>query len=260
MIYGFIGTGTITAAIIDGMMRSHLSSAQVIVSPRNHALAQALAERHPHVTVAQNNQAVVDSADVLVLAVRPQDAEAVVKALSIPASKKIISLIAATSHATLGAWTGQDPTRIIRAIPLPFVAHGEGVTPVFPGDRMAEDLFNAMGKAVACDTQQEFDLFAVTSALMGTYYGLLERVTDWLVAKGLPEDKARDSLVPLFKSLSQVAHAAPHASFSELREAHSTKGGLNEQVFTDFEAKGGSEALLHALDRVLIRARAAASS
>ena len=255
MIYGFIGTGTITAAIIEGMMRSQLSAARVVVSPRGKAMAQALAARHPQVSVAASNQAVVDDADVLVLAVRPQDAEAVLRELSIPSGKKIISLIAGTSHARLAAWTGHDASRIVRAIPLPFVAAGEGVTPLIPGDATAEELFNAMGKAVPCETQQEFDLFAVTSALMGTYYGVLERVAGWLVAKGLPADKARDSLVPLFRSLSQVAHATPEASFSQLREDHSTRGGLNEQVFRDFEAKGGSDALLHALDRVLARAR-----
>jgi len=33
------------------------------------------------------------------------------------------------------------------------------------------------------------------------------------------------------------------------------KGGLNEQVFMDFEARGGTEALFKALDRVLVRAK-----
>lgn len=255
MTYGFIGTGTISAAIIEGMMRSPRAGQRVIVSPRNPDIARALADRYAAVTVATSNQQVVDDAEVLVLAVRPQDAEAVLKALVIPGSKKIISLIAATSHATLAGWTGVDAARIVRAIPLPFVARGEGMTPVFPGDATAEELFNAVGKAVVCDTQEEFDLFAVSTALMATYFGLLERISGWLVSQGLPEDKAREALVPMFCSLAHVARDTPQAPFAELRDGHSTRGGLNEQVFADFEAKGGSEALLRALDRVLARAR-----
>lgn len=254
MTYGFIGTGTITEAIIAGMMKSPLAGERIVVSPRSHAVAQSLAARHPNVTVAASNQAVADAADVLVLAVRPQVAGEVLAALTIPRSARIISLIAATSHATLAAWTGHDAGSIVRAIPLPFVAEREGVTAVFPADWQAERLFNAVGTAAVCHTQDEFDLFAVASALMGTYFGILERLSDWLTAQGMADRQARDVLAPLFASLARVAQAST-SSFADLRSAHSTRGGLNEQVFADFEAMGGSEALFKALDRVLLRAR-----
>lgn len=255
MTYGFIGTGTITQAIITGMMTSQLAAQEIVVSPRSHAIARSLAERYPGVRVADGNQAVVDAADVLVLAVRPQVAEEVLASLSIPPSTKLISLIAATSHATLAQWTGHAAGRIVRAIPLPFVAAGEGVTAVFPTDPQAERLFNAVGTAAVCQSQEEFDLFAVTSALMGTYFGLLERLSDWLGNNGMSGQTARAVLVPLFTSLAKVAQGSDTASFADLRLAHSTRGGLNEQVFSDFEALGGSAALFKALDRVLVRAR-----
>lgn len=255
MIYGFIGTGTITEAIIVGMMNSRLSAAKVVVSPRGHAVARSLAGRFANVTVAQSNQAVVDAADILILAMRPQVAEEVLTALAIPRGKKLISLIAATSRARLAQWTGHEADVIVRAIPLPFVAAGEGVTPILPADAVAQDLFDAMGKAVVCTTQEEFDLFAVSTALMGTYFGMLERVAGWLTAQGLTQAQAREAIVPMFGSLTRMAAAAPQLSFRQLREGHSTPGGLNEQVFSDFEAKGGSDALLKALDRVLVRIR-----
>ena len=255
MTYGFIGTGTITEAIITGMMKSPLAPEEIVVSPRSQATARALAERYPNVRVAHDNQAVVDAADVLVLAVRPQVAAEVLTSLTIPATMQIISLIAATSHATLAQWTGHDASRIVRAIPLPFVAEREGVTAVFPANPQAERLFNAVGSAAVCSSQDEFDLFAVTSALMGTYFGLLERLSEWLADNGMPARTARDVLVPLFTSLTKVAQASGGTSLRDLRRAHSTSGGLNEQVFSDFEALGGSAALFTALDRVLLRAK-----
>ena len=254
MTYGFIGTGTITEAIVLGMMKSHLAGRAIILSPRSHAIARALADSHPNVSVAHSNQDVVDNADVLVLAVRPQIAEEVLTALTIPPTRKLISLIAATSHATLAAWTGHQASGIVRAIPLPFVADRDGVTAVFPANSQAEELFNAVGTAAVCGTQEQFDLFAVTSALMGSYFGLLERLSDWLGANGMDERQARDVLTPLFGSLAKVAQGSD-ASFAALRSAYSTKGGLNEQVFSDFDRLGGSRALFEALDRVLARAR-----
>lgn len=253
--YGFIGTGVITEAVIVGMMRSGLAVDRVTVSPRNAEIAKSLAARFPKVAVAAGNQAVVDASDVVIFAVLPQMVEEIIAGLKVPLDRKIISLVAGTSHARLSAWTGHSAASIVRAVPLPFVATGEGVTAVFPADATAEALFNAMGKAVVCADQNEFDLFAVATALMGSYFGVLERTSDWLAANGMARDKARAVLLPLFGSLAKFANAAPAMDFAALRHHFSTKGGLNEQVFRDFEAEGGSRALTSALDRVLERAK-----
>lgn len=44
-MHGFIGTGTITAAMVDGMMTSTLDVKKVLVSPRNVETARNLSER-----------------------------------------------------------------------------------------------------------------------------------------------------------------------------------------------------------------------
>lgn len=253
MIYGFIGAGTITEAIVTGMMASPLPIAKVVLSPRNAEIARSLADRFDGVEVAASNQAVVDASDVLVLAVRLQVAEEVLRNLSIPEGKKIVSVVAATSHEKLAAWTGRPADTIVRAIPLPFVAERDGVTAVYPPDAEAEKLFNALGKAVACATKHEFDLLAAASSTMGTYFGILERMTEWLVDQGMDEGKARSYLTPLFGSLAHVASRSSETRFAQLRQEFSTRGGLNEQVFSDFESGGGSIALSQALDRVLER-------
>ncbi|MCJ8518874.1 pyrroline-5-carboxylate reductase [Pseudorhizobium tarimense] len=255
MIYGFIGTGTISAAMIEGMMASELDVTKVLVSPRNAEIAAGLAGRFSKVEVATSNQAVVDEAEILVLAVRPQVAEEVLSSLQVPSHRKIISVIAATEHSKLGSWMGCCESEIIRAIPLPFVADRSGVTAIYPGDSVASELFAALGEAVECRDQNEFDLLAVGSSMMGAYYGLMERVGGWLVEHGMDDRTASRYLTPLFASLSQVAVTSPGASYSGLRREFSTEGGLNEQVFREFEENGGSSALLKALDGVLERVR-----
>ena len=105
-----------------------------------------------------------------------------------------------------------------------------------------------------CGTQAEFDLLAVGSALMGSYFGLLETAQGWLVAEGLPEVSARTYLAGLFGSLGAAAEASPQP-FAALREEYSTRGGLNEQMFRVFGEAGGTAALQTALTRVLERVR-----
>jgi pyrroline-5-carboxylate reductase len=244
---GFIGTGNITAAMVKGL------GGGAVLSPRGAAMAADLARRFPGVTVAESNQAVVDQCDMVVLAIRPQVAEEVVRSLRFRTGQKVLSLVAATPVEAIRSWIGVE-VPVIRAIPLPFVADRRCVTAIIPPDPEVAALFDRLGQAVECRTQEEFDLLAVGSALMGSYFGLLEVAQDWLVERGLPEASAKDYMAGLFANLGRVAEASGK-SFGALREEYSTRGGLNEQVFRVFGEAGGVDALLVALDRVLERVR-----
>lgn len=254
MRVGFIGVGAITAAIVTGLKGSTLADWPIVLSPRNVDVARGLAASLPGVTVAASNQSVVDGSDVLVLAVRPQVAAEVLSGLKVRPDQPVISLIAATAAADIARWTGAR--QVCRAIPLPFVAERSDVTPVFPPLPVAMELFGALGTALPVRDQASFDLYGALSALMETYFGLLGGLSDWSVRHGLPEGEARAYLAGLFLNLSRVAATSP-LSFEALRVAHSTEGGLNEQVHRDFVRNGGPEALARALDRVLQRITAA---
>ena len=247
MRLGFLGTGTIAAAMVEGLGGS------AVVSPRGAAVAADLARRFPDVTVATDNQAVVDQSDLVVLSVRPQIVEEVLRGLRFRKGQKLVSLVAATQIDTIRSWIGLD-IPVIRAIPLPFVASRRGVTPIFPPDAEVAALFHRLGQAIECRTQPEFDLLAVGSALMGSYFGILEMAQDWLVTQGLPEPAVRDYLAGLFANLGCVAELGGK-DFADLRVEYSTKGGLNEQVFRVFREEGGDVALRTALDQVLARVR-----
>ncbi|QFI69196.1 Pyrroline-5-carboxylate reductase [Sinorhizobium alkalisoli] len=145
--------------------------------------------------------------------------------------------------------------QLTQAIPLPFVADCEGVTAIYPPNAEIAAIFDALGSAVECETKDEYDLLAVASALIGTYFGIRERATGWLTEKGIAREKARAYLAPLFSSLAQKAAAADQTALDALRREFSTPGGLNEQVFEDFNRDGGSRALTDALERVLVRVR-----
>lgn len=249
---GFVGTGTITAHVLRGLKASDLSDWPVLLSPRNAGVAAELAASLPGVTVAADNQAVVDGSDLVVLAVRPQVAEAVVGPLRFRPGQRIISLIAGLPIATIRDWTGV--AQVTRAIPLPFVEDRRDATPVFPPDPEAMALFDALGRALPVHDAGAFDVYAASSALMGTYFGVVEEAARWAEDKGLPEADARAYLASLFSNLGEVLRHST-ASLPDLRDAHSTKGGLNEQVFAEFVAHGGAAALAAGLDSVLARLR-----
>ncbi|MBB3393783.1 pyrroline-5-carboxylate reductase [Rhizobium sp. BK060] len=73
---GFIGTGAIADAMVRGLLTKPAVVSQVTISPRNAEIAQRLAADFAEITVAADNQAVIDASDMVVLAVRPQIAQA----------------------------------------------------------------------------------------------------------------------------------------------------------------------------------------
>jgi pyrroline-5-carboxylate reductase len=252
MKIGFVGTGTITEAMVTGMLTGSPLASEVIISPRNADVAARLAKKFPAVRVAADNQAVVDASEILFLAIRPQIAEDVVRALSFREGQVVVSVIAAVDRGTLTEWIDRD-VRLTQAVPLPFVADRDGVTAIYPPDRGVASLFSSLGTAVECGTREEYDLLAAASAMMATYFGIMDRVTGWLTDKGMPEKTARAYVAPLFASLSQTALKSSEISFEDMSREFATKGGLNEQVLSDFDRDGGMAALTAALDRVLTR-------
>lgn len=252
MRLGFIGSGAITEAVVTGLMKSRSDVETLVVSPRSSSVAARLDEMFPIVRVGKDNQDVVDSTDIVFLAVRPQIAEEVIGELRFRGHQHVVSFIAAVQIEALARWI-DAPVTITRAIPLPFVADLQGATAIYPPHDQIADLFLSLGTAVQAKDLKQYDLFGAASALMGTYFGLLETSARWLEAEGMSYDQASTYLRQLFGGLSYATGASEERSFEAMASDFSTKGGLNEQVFTEFTENGGTKALTLALESVLKR-------
>lgn len=236
---GFIGSGRITEAMVRGLKRSSLADRPILLSPRNASVAARLGVL-PGVSVAASNQAVLDGAGLVILALRPQIATEVLQGLRFRPEHQVISLIAGLDHDRIGQMTGV--AAVCRAIPLPFVEMGSDATPVFPPRPEALALFAALGQALPVTGKEEFDLYAALSALMGSYFGILETAEAWATGQGLPAAPARAYLASLFSNLERVLQQSDQP-LADLRRDHSTAGGLNEQVYEVLRRQGGLDAL-----------------
>ncbi len=249
---GFIGTGAISEAMVRGLLAAPAYASEIYVSPRSADVAAKLTRDFASVRIANDNQGVVDASDIVFLAVRPQIAEGVIRQLSFKEGQLVISVIAATDRETLLEWTSGS-VQLVQAIPLPFVAERQGVTALYPPDKGVAALFDTLGTAVQCESRKEYDLLAAASAMMSTYFGVMQFTTTWLEKSGLENAKALAYVAPLFASLAQTANKPGVVSFGSLSREFATKGGLNEQVLANFEKNGGRDALTAALDGVLAR-------
>lgn len=251
MRLGFLGTGTITSATVTGLSAARCEYAMVL-SPRNEAVAADLARRFPSVAVASSNQALVDECETVVIAVRPQIAEEVLKELRFSADQNVISVVSGFSVARLAGLVA-PAAKITRAVPLPSAARRGSPTAIYPRDRLTVELFGHLGTAFAVDTEREFDALCTITATMAAYFAFAGGAAGWLTQQGIAAQEARDYVAQIFLGLAETAVGRQGSSFEQLATDHATRGGTNEQVLTYLRGHGVFERFAEALDGVMRR-------
>lgn len=251
-ILGFLGTGHITSCVVTGLLTSEGPPKEIVLSPRNARVAAELAGRFPQVTVAADNQAVIDSSAAVVLALRPQIAAEVIAPLAFRADQLVISLMALTPLDLLRAWVAPAAT-VVRALPLPPVARHLGPTVLTPDEPRAHAIFDRLGTAVPADDEAAFDLLGALTALAAPYYELLETCSRWASDQGVARATAGRYLAALFQGLAAESLDAADGDFSGLVDGLATPETINLQALSAIRAAGGFAAFEAALTQVLAR-------
>jgi pyrroline-5-carboxylate reductase len=252
MKLGFVGTGAIASAMVTGLSATFADQHSIRLSPRNAGIAGDLATRFPNVAVASSNQEVLDCSDLVVLAVRPQIARDVIPELRFRPDHHVVSLISTFSLENIAALVA-PATRITRAVPLPAVADRQGPTAIYPPDQVVADLFGKLGTAIEVERADEFDALCTATATLASYFAFADAIASWLARHGVPHAKARDYTARIFQGLADTAVGAPERSFKTLADAHTTPGGINEQVLSHLVQQRVFENLSDGLDAVLRR-------
>jgi pyrroline-5-carboxylate reductase len=251
--YGFVGTGEITAAIVEGIHTDAADSPAIFLSPRGHDVARELAGRYANVQVCDSNQRVLDSASTVVVAVRPQVGRDVLDELSFRAGHVVLSVMAGVQLEQLREWVA--PTeRLVRVIPLPSAARGRSLTTIFPDDPVARDLFGRVGEVLVPSDEATFDALSAATATFAAHLDYLATIAGWLTDNGLDADAAAAFTTHIFGQLGQTLSQQSH-SLTELTDKHMTPGGTNQQFMTDLRRDGVPDSVRRALDRILARLR-----
>lgn len=249
---GFIGTGNITSALVEGLCTTGEPPKRILVSPRNAAKAAKLAGEFSHVRVAEDNQTVIDKSDLVFLALRPEIALDVLPQLDFREDQKIVSLIAVTPISLIKRWIG-ELHHVVRAVPLPTVAQHEGLVILYPDDPEIGDMLKSIGSLVVVSSEREVGLLASVTSLISPFFALMEAVSDWAAARGVEDSVAHHYTASMFHALSVQAMAMNGSNFSDLAVEAATPGGLNEQALGIIYAKGGIDVFLAALNAVAAR-------
>jgi len=260
MKLGFIGSGKMATALVKGVVQAGVVAREAIaVSDAYPGVAEKLATDAG--VAAKTNEALVDFADALVLAVKPNDAVAVLRSLRERlAGKLIISIVAGLSIATLQEAAG-SAARIIRVMPnTPALiqrgasAYAIGQTATKPDAEFADQVLGAVGLAV----QVKEELLDVVTGVSGSgpayIYLVIEALSDAGVLMGLPRDLSLQLAAhTVAGSAEMVLKTGRHPAL--LREEVTSPGGTTIAGLEALEKGALRSTLLSAVRAATTRAR-----
>ena len=252
MKLGFIGTGKITSSVVTGICRSKISFKKIMLSPRNKNIAKKLKRQFKKVSIAKNNQEIVNSCNWVFLAVTPTVGQKIIKNLKFKSSQTIVSFISTMTLPQLKKAIKVKAT-IVRAIPLPPISLRKGPVPMFPPNKKVKNFFNNLGTAVEISNEKLSKNFWSTSGMMAPFYELLSTMSNWLVKRGVKRDKAQKYVTSLFVALSEDAVVNSNKDLKHLVKESQTPRGLNEQGVKELRKAGFYRATEKTLNSILKR-------
>lgn len=240
---GFIGGGNMARSLIGGLIARGLKPAQVIVSDPIAAQRESLVAQLA-VRATADNLEVARTADVIVLAVKPQELRAVatVMASAVRERKPLLISVAAGIRANdLQRWLGGMP--VVRSMPNRPALNGCGVTGLFAthdvsqdNRNLAESILSAVGPALWVNEEAQMDAVTAISGSGPAYFFLLIEMLEAAGVKlGLNVDVARRLAIETAYGAGQMAHAATDSP-ATLREQVTSKGGTTEAALKSLEA------------------------
>ena len=252
MKFGLIGTGIIGEAMVKGFYNVGKFDDEMFISLRTAEKSAALAKQFTLVSICDDNQAIVDRCDVLIFAVLPEQAEPVLRALTIRDDQILLSVVSSITLGSLHQW-GAPAGKTYRAIPLPPIEFGIGPIPICPPCPDLHFILDAVGTVVSLTNENQFLSIAVGSALMGMFYEMSASVAKFMHDGGLPADAAARYASSMMLSLSDSTSRAGYGELQEMAEDCLTPGGLNEQVLLGLRKDGWYDALEKQMEGIRTR-------
>ena len=232
----FIGGGDMATAMAGGLVARGVAPGSIGIVEPFAAQRDRLAERLPGVRLHPETDAdAVSGADVVVMAVKPQQMRDAARQLSpfIGAVPLVLTIAAGVRCADLARWLG-GYTRIVRAMPNTPALIGAGISGLYATSDVrrvawaAVAVLEACGEVFWCDREADLDAVNAVSGNGPAYvFYFLEALEDAAIELGLPADVARTLALATFEgsvALARQSGAAP----ATLRANVTSKGGTTQ--------------------------------
>jgi len=269
---GIIGCGNMGEAILAGW-----ESKFKIVSEKDGNRRRYIQKKYK-IEVFKDNKRVIQSADIIIIAVKPQDIDEVLNDIRnqtiIPLpfvplrqahpetrnQKLIISIAAGISTAYIERIIGQNP-RVIRVMPNLAIKVKEGISCICKGRYaklgdllIAEKIFSKLGKTIILPERYLDIITAISGSGPGYIYFFLETIQNVAESLGLPKNITHNLVIQTAKGAIDLAISSKE-SLEFLRKCVTSKGGTTQAAIEFMERKNFDKIIESAIKRAFERAK-----
>jgi len=248
-----IGAGKIGEVLLSGLLRAGWPVDRLMATDRRVERAAELTERYGVRFVTNADAAKL--ADVLVIAVKPQEATGLMETLGseLPPGTLVVSICAGlpteffAKHLPAG-------TPVVRVMTNTPALVDEAMTAISAGSHasaehlaIAEDLFRPLGRTIRVPESQQDAVTALSGSGPAYFFYLVEAMTDAGILLGLPRQVAYDLIVQTaIGSAVMLRDSGEHPV--KLREAVTSPAGTTIAAIRELENHGVRAAFLSAME------------
>lgn len=255
MKLAFIGGGTMAEAILRGVLDAQ------VAAPTDVAIGEPRPERRQFlssefgVQAHQGNLDAAKEADLLILAIKPQDLPVIFQELGerLRPEQAVLSIIAGAKMSTLSK--GFSHESIIRVMPNTPAQIGQGMSMWTCSRQVSEQqrdftrsIVSTVGKEIYVDDEKYMDMATALSASGPAYvFMIIEALIDAGVYVGLPRDMARTmALQTVYGSTQLVMETGRHPA--DLKDMVVSPGGTTAEGLQVLERAGVPAAIVDAVN------------
>lgn len=257
---GFIGAGNMSRSLIGGLIASGYNKPQILAADPNMEVCQAIT-RDFAIECFQGNHQIIEQADILVLAVKPQQLKTLCKQLLEGVQKRkplIISVAAGVRSRDIDTWLG-GKLAVVRAMPNTPALIQTGATGLFANHQVtkdqrnqAEEILRAAGLTLWVKEEEKLDTVTALSGSGPAYYFLFMEAME-AAGQKLGLDKKTAHLLTLQTAFGAAKMALESSDdCATLRRKVTSPNGTTEKAIQSFEQDQ--------LDQIIERAMKAAKT
>ncbi|MGH3449641.1 MAG: pyrroline-5-carboxylate reductase [Haloechinothrix sp.] len=251
-VIAVLGAGKIGEALLSGLLSGGHQPGELLFTERHPERATELSEHYGvrGVTLAEAAKA----ADVLVVAVKPQDIEYLLDELApvIGPEQLVVSLCAGLPTALYERRLGDVP--VVRVMPNTPMLVGEAMSVASAGRHageqhiaLVEKMLGHVGKVIELPEYQQDAVTALSGSGPAYFYYLVEAMIDAGILLGLPRAIAEQLIIQsAVGAAKMLAQSTEHPVL--LREAVTSPAGTTINAIRELEKHGVRAALLDAIE------------
>lgn len=239
----FIGGGNMARSFIGGLVADRFPSKHIHVSDPNPSTLEDLKTCHS-IKIFTDNIAAIKGCDIVILAVKPQQLQTVVKQLAPhwQTDTLLISIAAGIRLEDITRWLAHDTASIVRAMPNTPSLVQAGATALYANEHvnnnqheLAESILRSVGLALWVDDEIKMDAVTALSGSGPAYFFLvMEAMEKAAIELGLEPKTARLLCIQTAFGSAKMALESDEAA-ATLRQQVTSPGGTTERALHELE-------------------------